>query len=569
MSGQEQETQGLVANGSASIRYDGSSPNDIQPSAQANRDRFDDAHLAMLDPDSLSTGRKRLFVAGMILASFLAALDLTVVATCMPTISSELQSSDREAWIGTAYLWSTVTFTPLYGLFANFIGRRVAYLSALALFTAGTLLCGLASSLPVLAAARFFAGMGGGGIGTVSSIITSDLFHVRDRAFYQGLGFIGFGAGMGLGGPIGGYLTRVAGWRSAFYVQIPPAVILIGLGVWLLPAGKARAKHSLRDWCTGIDIGGAAALLVSIGAFLQYLSLSSSIQSTQHQATTTLALVIAAFSFLVFIYVELRIAHRPILPLYLLKQRNSLCIGLIAGMVAIVNFNMVYHLSMLFEIAFQQTVSLAGAHLLPNSICLIIAGPVVGYLIKRTNRYKWVTSICCLGPVASMFLLARMTPATPTWLQWIAIVPMGCGFSGLLTSTLVGIMNQVDRSQAAIATGFVFMFRSLGQVSGVGLSSAIFQASLNRELVARFPSPKIIDKLRHASSAIADLPDAWSRQQAREAYQAALHQTFAFGCAIAIGMLLVSLAIPNSPLRTETNTCKATSHGQKPAEGDV
>ena len=77
MSGQEQETRGLVANGSALIRYDGSSPNDIQPSAQANRDRFDDAHLAMLDPDSLSTGRKRLFVAGMILASFLAALDLT------------------------------------------------------------------------------------------------------------------------------------------------------------------------------------------------------------------------------------------------------------------------------------------------------------------------------------------------------------------------------------------------------------------------------------------------------------------------------------------------------------
>lgn len=123
---------------------------------------------------------------------------------------------------GTAYLWSTVTFTPLYGLFSNFIGRRTAYLSALTLFTTGTLLCGLASSLPSLAAARFIAGMGGGGIGTVSSIITSDLFDVRDRAFYQGLGFIGFGAGMGLGGPVGGYLTRIAGWRSAFYGLSPP-----------------------------------------------------------------------------------------------------------------------------------------------------------------------------------------------------------------------------------------------------------------------------------------------------------------------------------------------------------
>jgi MFS family permease len=62
--------------------------------------------------------------------------------------------------------------------------------------------------------------MGGGGIGTVIAVITGDLFEVRDRAFYQGLVFVGFGAGMGLGGPIGGYLTHWAGWRSAFYGEL-------------------------------------------------------------------------------------------------------------------------------------------------------------------------------------------------------------------------------------------------------------------------------------------------------------------------------------------------------------
>jgi hypothetical protein len=78
--------------------------------------------------------------------------------------------------------------------------------------------------------------------------------------------------------------------------------------------------------------------------------------------------MIAAAFFLLFIYVELRIARRPIMPLSLLQKRNSLCIGLIASLVAVVNFNMVYHLGMLFEIVFQQSVSLAGAHLLPNSV---------------------------------------------------------------------------------------------------------------------------------------------------------------------------------------------------------
>ncbi|KAJ9104745.1 hypothetical protein QFC19_003886 [Naganishia cerealis] len=518
--------------------------------------QHDDSHTSMINPLSISPAKKKFFVVGMILASFLASLDLTVVATCIPTISSELNSSDKEAWIGTAYLWSTVTFTPLYGLLSNFLGRRPAYLSALTLFTVGTLLCAVSPSLPILAAARFIAGMGGGGIGTVSSVITGDLFDVRDRAFYQGLMFVGFGAGMGLGGPIGGWLTQVAGWRAAFYVQVPPACILILLGIWLLPASNQVRKRTLRDWLIGVDFGGAAALLVSVGAFLQYLSASSAIDAASHRISNLVNLAVAVVFFLVFIYVELRVAYKPIMPLALLRRRSSLCIGLIAGLVAVVNFNMVYHLGMLFEIVFQQPVSRAGAHLLPNSICLVVAGPLVGYVIKRTNRFKWVTSICCLGPVLSMALLAKMTPASPVWLQWTAIVPMGCGFSGLLTATLVGIMNDVDRSQVATATGFTFMFRSIGQVSGVGLSSAMLQASLNRQLLERFDNPEIISRLRHASSAIVDLPTKWDRQQARAAYEVALHQTFAFGCIVALGMFAISLAIPNKPLQANPPPAK-------------
>lgn len=141
----------------------------------------------------------------------------TVVATCIPTISSELHSFDRESWIGTAYLWSNVSFTPLYGRLSDMLGRRRAYEQALFLFTIGTALCGLAPNFLTLVLARFIAGMGGGGMGTVSSIITADSFPPKDRGFYQGIGFAVFGAGIGLGGPIGGWLTDQFGWRAAFY----------------------------------------------------------------------------------------------------------------------------------------------------------------------------------------------------------------------------------------------------------------------------------------------------------------------------------------------------------------
>jgi hypothetical protein len=93
----------------------------------------------------------------------------------------------------------------------------MAYLQALVLFTVGTAFCGIAPTFGFLTASRFLAGMGGGGMGTVASVLVADLFPPADRGFYQGLSFAVFGAGMGLGGPIGGALTQVFGWRAAFY----------------------------------------------------------------------------------------------------------------------------------------------------------------------------------------------------------------------------------------------------------------------------------------------------------------------------------------------------------------
>ncbi|RSH89746.1 hypothetical protein EHS25_001732 [Saitozyma podzolica] len=169
----------------------------------------------------LSRLRKRVIIGATLLTGFLSTLDMTsepypwttlwsVVATCIPTISSELQTADKEAWIGTAYLWSNVTFTPLYGKPSDLFGRRNAYLQALVLFTVGTALCGCAPDVPV----------------------------ARHRA---GLTFAVFGAGMGLGGPIAVALTQAFGWRAAFYAQLPLAALAIMDILGPATGKKARA----------------------------------------------------------------------------------------------------------------------------------------------------------------------------------------------------------------------------------------------------------------------------------------------------------------------------------------
>jgi MFS family permease len=166
----------------------------------------------------------------------------------------------------------------------------MAYLQALVLFTVGTAFCGIAPTFGFLTASRFLAGMGGGGMGTVASVLVADLFPPADRGFYQGLSFAVFGAGMGLGGPIGGALTQVFGWRAAFYglfhsfsvsrdsaaanriltntSQLPVATMALILVVLAVPAGAGAPMSWKR--LGQVDFGGSLTLLLSVsGAIIR------------------------------------------------------------------------------------------------------------------------------------------------------------------------------------------------------------------------------------------------------------------------------------------------------------
>ncbi|WWC85698.1 uncharacterized protein L201_000564 [Kwoniella dendrophila CBS 6074] len=518
-----------------------STDDELQPLLQNSKDdsQQDWRHLSVI--------RKRVIVATALLTGFLSALDLTVVATCISTISPELHSADQEAWIGTAYLWSSVTFTPLYGRLSDLIGRRASYIQAVSIFTIGTFGCGISKTFNLLIISRFIAGMGGGGIGTVSSVLMADIFTPAEQGFYQGLEFAVWGASTGLGGPIGGALTQLFGWRAAFYAQVP--IALIALIAIPLAIPQTQKSHYDMKSLRLIDFGGAVTLLISIGSLLQLLSHAGSVKPISQDLFSLAMAILSLIFFLLFIYVELKIAERPVLPLSLLKQRTPLCVGIIAGVIAVVNFNMTYHLPMMFEIVFQQPLAVAGAHLLPNSIAMSISAPIMGYISRKTLHFKWLTVVNCTGPVISMALFISLQDNSSWAAQWLSVIPMGIGFSGLLTLTLVGMLNSVAIDEIATATGFVFVWRSLGQVFGVGLSSAVFQGSLATQLDKRFDSPEIINKLRHVFHAIDDLPKAWQRDSAREAFSISLRNTFIFGFAGAFLVLLTSLFIPDDRLK--------------------
>lgn len=141
---------------------------------------------AAIGPLDTARSTRYAILAGLWSATFLSALNTTLVATLIPSISSEFNKSNEASWLGTSYLLAVCTFTPLYGRLCNAMGRRGA--NQLAVFVAclGTVACGFSRNMEMLVVARFLSGVGGGGIMTTTTIIMSDMYSMRSRGLAQG-----------------------------------------------------------------------------------------------------------------------------------------------------------------------------------------------------------------------------------------------------------------------------------------------------------------------------------------------------------------------------------------------
>jgi MFS family permease len=115
--------------------------------------------------------------------------------------------------IGSRYFLTLTSFQPLYGKLSDIFGRKACLLFAYTVFGLGCLFCGLARNLKELVAARAFAGIGGGGMTTVVSILLSDIIPLRNRGTWQGLVNISYACGASAGAPLGGLLCDSIGWR--------------------------------------------------------------------------------------------------------------------------------------------------------------------------------------------------------------------------------------------------------------------------------------------------------------------------------------------------------------------
>src|SRR3954447_21366473 len=240
------------------------------------------------------------------LATLLAALDQTIVATALPSIVTDLRGFEHLSWVVTAYLLTSTVTVPLYGKLSDLYGRRRLFVVAISVFIAGSALCGIAQSMGELIAFRALQGLGAGGLLPLSQAAIADLFSPRERGRYRGyLGGVGATAA-GAGPLLGGTLTDTASWRWIFFINLPLGALALVVVVKTMKIPFTPREHT-------IDYGGAIALTVGVTGILLACAWGGTTYAWD-SAQVILAAVTGVIGVVAFFVLERRVKE-PLLPL--------------------------------------------------------------------------------------------------------------------------------------------------------------------------------------------------------------------------------------------------------------
>ncbi|CRK03143.1 hypothetical protein BN1708_009613 [Verticillium longisporum] len=461
--------------------------------------------------DGVSPTRLTLILGAAYLGVFLGAIDSTIIATLSAPISSEFKSLSLLSWLATAYLISNAACQPLSGRLTDIFGRGPGLIFSNVFFAAGNLICGLAQDQHVMIFGRVIAGIGGGGLMSISTFLASDLVPLRKRGIIQGVGNIAYGGGAMLGGVFGGLINdhTAWGWRLAFLIQVPPVIVSAIIVAVLV---RVPPKASDKSYLARIDFVGAFLTISFLVLLLLGLNAGGNIVPWLHPLPlTTIPLSVVAF--VAFIIWESR-AKQPIIPVKLLMHRTVIA-------ACLCNFlsTMVIMMALFYVPLYLQVIGLsatdAGLRLLPSPLGISVFSLGCGYLMKKTGRYLLLgTAVLTLLTIA-VAVLCSFDEKTPTWTGGLVFFMAGGGYGGMLTITLLACIAAVDHSQQAVITSATYLARSCGGTIGVTVGSAVYQNILKTNLWARFSdyphAAEIIARIRDDLDELHRLPPGWKQ----------------------------------------------------------
>lgn len=419
--------------------------------------------------------KKRIWaiMGALCLVLFLAALDMTIIATAMPTIALQFNVNETGyTWMASSYLLANAACLPLWGKLSDIWGRRIILLIANILFLVGSLICALANGLAMFLAGRAIQGIGGGGIIILCQISVSDLFSVRERPMYYAFFGVVWAVAGCLGPVIGGALTQEVTWRWCFYINLPTGGVSLVILFFLLniESPKTPLIAGLRsiDWLGTLTIiGGTIMLLFG----LEFGGVSYPWAS----ATTICLIIFGIVVIILFWFVEKRFAKYPIMPTALFDNPSNIFLLIVTWAHGSNFMAGAYFLPIYFQIVIGVGPIMSGVYILPQVVGLSIVSIIVGIVIRRTGQYVWIIR----GGLVLMTLGNGLFIDFKPYASWPRIILYqliaGIGIGPNFQAPLIAIQNTMRPSEVASATSTFGFTRQLSTSTSIVFGGVVFQ----------------------------------------------------------------------------------------------
>jgi EmrB/QacA subfamily drug resistance transporter len=410
------------------------------------------------------------------LSSGLVALDSTIIATAVPSIVRDLGGFSQFPWLFSIYLLTQAVTVPLYGKFADSLGRKPVMFFGIIVFLLGSVLCGAAWSMPALIIARAVQGVGAGAVQPISMTMVGDLYTVEERARVQGYVASVWGIASVIGPALGGAFSEYLSWRLIFFVNLP----LGALAIWML---ARKFNERVNRQSHRVDYAGAATLTAGFSLIILGL-LEGGVAWPWLSAPTLLIFVLGVAMLVAFVFVERRAAE-PVLPLWVFRRRVLTGGNLAALAVGALMIGLSSYLPTYVEGVLGTSAVVAGFALATLTVGWPLAATLSGRIYLRigfrdTALIGWVFVIA--GAVLAFTLLGENSPVISAA---VASFVIGLGL-GLSTSpTVVAAQSVVGWEQRGVVTATNMFSRSLGSAVG----AAVFGAIANATLAERFAHP--------------------------------------------------------------------------------
>lgn len=483
--------------------------------------------------------RRNLIFVAVLLGMMLAALDQTIVATALPTVVADLGGAGHQAWVVTSYLLASTITTAVVGKLGDLFGRKAVFQTAIGFFLAGSLLCGAASSMPMLVASRALQGVGGGAVMVTAMAVIGEVIPLRDRGRYQGaLGAV-FGVTTVIGPLLGGFFTDHLSWRWAFWINVPVAIAVLLVAASTIPA-LGRAGRPTIDY--------AGITLVGLGATGLTLATSWGGSTYQWSSPVIVGLFIgSAVALAAFAVVELRVPE-PVLPIRLFADPVFTVCCVLSFVVGFAMLGALTFLPTFMQFVDGVSATASGIRTLPMVAGLLITSVGSGTLVGRTGRYKVFPVLGTAIMAVGFLLLSQMTASTPIWRQSLDLFILGTGIGLCMQVLVLTVQNTVDFDDLGVATSGVTFFRTIGSSFGAAIFGSLF---------TNFLSDRIGPALAAggAPASAAESPQVLHRLPAEmaapivTAYADALGRVFLCAAPVAAVGFVLALLLKEVPLR--------------------